>query len=279
MLRCCAIGRWVLLVFVMLATSGFAQTSPADQSEHPTPAAPPAPPAVQSGHGLIVGTVVSVSSETFVVRTEDNQFHLFVFDRGLVRPNGLLSGAHVRIEYTGSGEAGVGLATQVTILDASGATTEVPPPPIELRQTQKEIERLARRWQVGFRVGAGLDPELFLIGAHTNIRLSRDLSFRPNVEFAFGELTDMFAINLEAAYRLPISLQEGRWSVYAGGGPGLNFIHRGIDTRDISFSNVNYETGLNVFGGVRFRRGVFTEVKTSIWAHGVPTLRLLFGYT
>jgi hypothetical protein len=270
----------------MLATSGFAQTSPADQSEHPAQAAPPAPPPeqtappdVQSGHGLIVGIVVSVSTETFVVRTEDNQFHLFVYDRGLVRPKGFASGAHVRIEYTGSGESGVGLATRVTILDESGATTEVPPPPIDLRETQREIERLARRWQFGFRVGAGLDPELFLVGVHTNIRLGRELSFRPNAEFAFGELTDMVAINLEAAYRLPISLQEGRWSVYVGAGPGLNFIHQGIGTRDISFSNFNYETGMNVLGGVRFRRGMFTEVKASVWAHGVPTLRLLFGYT
>ena len=75
----------------------------------------------------------------------------------------------------------------------------------------------------------------------------------------------MVAINLEAAYRLPISLQEGRWSVYVGAGPGLNFIHQGIGTRDISFSNFNYETGMNVFGGVRFRHGTFTEVKTSVW--------------
>ena len=191
----CAAGQCALLVFVILTTTGFAQTSPADQSEHPAQAAPTTPPTTpptapspehtatpgaKSGHDLIVRIVVSVSSETFVIRTEDNQFHLFVFDRGLVRPRGFVSGAHVRVEYTSSGESGVGLATQLTILDETGATTELPPPPIELRETQREIERLARRWQFGFRVGAGLDPELFLVGVHTNIRLSRDLSFRPN---------------------------------------------------------------------------------------------------
>jgi len=216
-----------------------------------------------------------------VVRTEDdNRFHLFIFDRGLVRTKGFVSGAHVQVEYTSSGEAGVGLATQITILDAvSGAATEAPPPPKELRQTQHEIEKLARRWQFGVRIGAGLDPELFLVGGHANFRLTRDFSFRPNAEFAFGELTDMVAINLEAAYRLPVTVQEGRWSVYVGAGPGLNFIHQGVGKRDISFSNFDYETGMNVFSGVRFRRGMFGEVKASVWAPGVPTLRLLFGYT
>ena len=154
-------------------------------------------------------------------------------------------------------------------------------PPKEIRDTQREIEKLARRWQVGVRVGAGLDPELFLIGAHTAIGpiFTEDLYFRPNAEFAFGELTDMVAINLEATYRLPISFREGRWSAYVGVGPGLNFIHQGVGKRDISFSDFNYETGLNFLSGVRFRGGTFAEVKTSLWAPGVPTLRLMFGYT
>jgi hypothetical protein len=52
-----------------------------------------------------------------------------------------------------------------------------------------------------------------------------------------------------------------------------------VGKRDISFSNFTYETGLNVFTGVRFRRGTFAEVKTSLWADDVPTLRLMFGYT
>ena len=145
----------------------------------------------------------------------------------------------------------------------------------------QHLEKLARRWQIGVRIGAGLDPELFLLGVHTAIGpiFSRDFYLRPNVEFAFGELTDMVAINLEGAYRLPITFRQGRWSAYVGTGPGLNFIHQGVDKRDISFSNFDYETGLNVFTGVRFRRGTFAEVKTSLWAHGVPTLRMMFGYT
>jgi len=189
-------------------------------------------------------------------------------------------------DQTAPANPGVRLATRITILEPASAPTagpppDVAPPPKELNATLREIEKLARRWQIGLRIGAGLDPELFLMGVHTAIGpfFSRDFYFRPNVEYAFGELTDMAAINLEAAYRLPITFQHGRWSAYVGAGPGLNFIHQGVDKREISFSNFNYDTGLNDFSGIRFRSGTFTEVKTSLWAPGVPTLRLMLGYT
>jgi hypothetical protein len=222
-----------------------------------------------------------------VVRTEDNHHYLFVFDSDLVRPKGLTSGAHIRVESNSTTEPGVLLATRITVLEpAASATTtgpppDVAPPPKEVREVQREIEKLARRWQIGVRIGGGLDPELFLLGVHTAIGpiFNRDFYLRPNVEFAFGELTDMAAINLEGAYRLPVTFRQGRWSAYVGAGPGLNFIHQGVGKRDISFSNFDYQTGLNVFSGVRFRRGTFAEVKTSLWAEGVPTLRMMFGYT
>jgi len=269
-----------------LVTTVLAQTSPPEQTEHPAAAAPVASPEPGEHAGAIVGSVVSVTRQTMVVRTQDNQFHLFVYDNDLVRPKELIPGARVRVLSDGTGEPGVLLATRITILEPASTSTQGPvpdlaPPPKELRTTEREIEKLARRWQIGVRVGGGLDPELFLIGVHSSIGpvFSRDLYFRPNVEFAFGELTDMVAINLEAAYRLPITFREGRWSAYVGAGPGLNFIHQGVDKRDISFSNFEYQTGLNFFTGVRFRRGTFAEVKTSLWAPGVPTLRLMFGYT
>ena len=280
-------GFLLVTASVTLLTSAVAQTSPSEQTEHPAAtAAPVASPELGEHAGSLVGSVVSVTRQTMVVRTEDNQFHLFVYDNDLVRPKGLTPGARIRVLSDGTGEPGLRLATQITILEpastsAQGPVPDLAPPPKELLTTEREIEKLARRWQIGVRVGGGLDPELFLIGVHTGIGpvFSRDFYFRPNVEFAFGELTDMVAINLEAAYRLPITFRQGRWSAYVGAGPGLNFIHQGVGTRDISFSNFDYQTGLNFFAGVRFRRGTFAEVKTSLWAQGVPTLRLMFGYT
>jgi hypothetical protein len=87
----------------------------------------------------------------------------------------------------------------------------------------------------------------------------------------------MVALNLEAAYRLPITFRHGRWSAYVGAGPGLNFVHTGVDNSDVSFSNFNYETGFNMFTGIRFRRGTFGEVKTSLWAGGYRRCELFWA--
>jgi hypothetical protein len=236
--------------------------------------------------GSIVGTVVSASSQTMVVRTEDNQFHLFVFASDTVRPKALTPGARVRVMSNTTDEAGVRLATKITVLEPTSTSPSEPlpdvaPPPKEIRDVERDIEKEVRRWQLGVRIGAGLDPELFLIGVHTAIGpfFSRDFHLRPNAEFGFGELTDMIALNLEGAFRLPINSRYGRWSSYVGAGPSFNFVHQGLENREIDFGNFEFETGLNVFSGVRFRRGTFVEVKGNLWAHSVPTLRLILGYT
>jgi hypothetical protein len=264
----------VLVTVATLTTNALCQTSTLPEQR-------------ENSASSIVGTVVSTSRQTMVVRTEDNQFHLFVFDSDLVRPKGLAPGARVRVASNATDEAGLRLATGVTVLEptstpeSGAALPDAAPPPKEMREVEREIEKELRRWQVGVRIGAGLDPELFLIGVHAGVGpvFSRDFYFRPNAEFGFGELTDMFALNLEGAYRLPVNFRHGRWSSYAGAGPSFNFVHQGLERREIDFGNFTYETGLNIFTGVRFRRGTFVEVKTNLWAHSVPTLRLIFGYT
>jgi hypothetical protein len=235
----------------------------------------------------MTGVVETVGRQTMVVRTEDNQYHLFSFDSDTVRPKGLARGARVRVLSNETDDPGVRVATRITILELSQKpepgtpVPDVAPPPKEISETERQIEKGVRRLQLGVRIGAGLDPELFLIGVHAGIGpvFSRDFYLRPNVEFGFGELTDMIAINLEGAYRLPINIRHGRWSAYVGAGPSLNFVHQGLERRDVDFGNFEFESGLNVFSGVRFRKGTFAEVKTNLWAHSVPTLRLIIGYT
>jgi hypothetical protein len=55
-----------------------------------------------------------------------------------------------------------------------------------------------------------------MLGVHAGIGpiFSHNFYFRPNAEFAFGEFTDMVALNLEGAYRLPLNFRNGRWSAY-----------------------------------------------------------------
>ena len=239
----------------------------------------------------VEGTVVSSSRETFVIRTSENQFRLFVLDRYTVRPPTLTPGTRVRVASKPTDEADVRLATNITMPEEvppgqPAAAPEQAAPPREVRDLERDIQKQVRRWRIGVRAGAALDPELFLFGVHSQIGpfFHRDISFRPNAEFAFGEVTDVIAINLEAVYRLPISSRQGRWSAYFGAGPALNFINQDFERSQgggsgISFSDFTYDTGFNVLTGLQFRKGTFFELKTSLWSKPAPTLRLIFGYT
>jgi hypothetical protein len=239
----------------------------------------------------VEGTVVSSTRETVVVRTEDNQFQLFVFDRYTTKPRSLANGARVRVVSAPGEEAGARLASNITTLEPApkeqGGTTpdKAQPIPPAVRDLEHDIKRQARRWRLGVRAGAGLDPELLLFGVHSQLGpiFHRDVFFRPNAEFAFGEVTDLIALNLEAIYRLPVVSRQAAWSPYVGAGPGFTFLHQSFQSqqgqgRNIDFGNFDFNAGFNILTGVQFRRGTFFEVKTSIYSRPAPTLRLIFGY-
>lgn len=163
---------------------------------------------------------------------------------------------------------------------ASGQQTpmKATPPPPQVSQVTERMKYEARRWHVGGRIGAGFSPELFMFGLQSQFGpiFTRRLLFRPNADFSFGELTDMFALNLEMAYQLRTSVYD-RWTPYFGMGPALNFIHQGTSASDVSFSDFTYKTGFNVFVGGQKGR-TFVEMKTSLWSGPAPVLRLLVGY-
>jgi hypothetical protein len=266
----------VLLICVIPPTTAMSQeatTSSQSQSEN-----------------TIEGTVATSTRDTLVVRTQDNQFHLFVFDRDTVKPRTVPAGSRVRVVWMPGEEAGVKLASTVAILEAApkqqtGTAPAQAPVPPAVREVERDIERQVRRWRVGVRAGAALDPELLLFGVHTQLGpfFHRDVAFRPNAEFAFGEITDLIALNLEAIYRLPISPRRGRWSPYIGAGPAFTFLHQNFERkagggRNIDFGQFDFDTGLNILAGVQFRRGTFVEIKSSIYSRPAPSFRLIFGY-
>jgi hypothetical protein len=235
------------------------------------------------------GTVVSVSRNTLVVRTDEGRHFLFVLDRDTQRPKALAPGATVRVEFTSEYDPAEGAptATRITLMGPQPATPPaasqdaIPP---EIRRLERDIERAARRYRIGVRAGVGLDPELVLLGAHATLGpiFTRRLLFRPNAEFAYGELTTLFAVNLEAIYRLTPTVPRNRWSAYAGGGPTLGFSHRGFtaegdDGRSFDFGDFGFNGGLNLVGGVEKGTGTFIELKASIYTD--PHVRLLFGVT
>lgn len=232
------------------------------------------------------GTVASSTRQTFVVRTADNQFYLFVFNRYTSKPQLIAVGSRVRVVSVPGAETGSRLATRVTILEPASKeehadTGEAAPIPPAVRELESNIKREARRWRLGVRAGAAFDPELFMFGVHSQMGpiFHSRVFFRPNAEFAFGEVTDLIALNLEGVYKMR-ALSEGRdWSPYVGAGPALIFIHQSFQHgRNIDFGNFDFDVGFNVLIGAQFRRGTFLEAKTSLYSRPAPVFRLIFGY-
>jgi hypothetical protein len=237
----------------------------------------------------VEGTVASSSRDTLVVRTDDGQFHLFTYGGGAVRPRSLAQGTRVRVTAGAADENGTRDATNVAVLSASSsgsaATTDksaqAAPVPPEVRHIEDDIRREGRRWRLGVRAGAAFNPELFMFGIHSQVGpiIHPRVLFRPNAEFAFGEVTDLIALNLEAVYRFSNASRRGNWTPYVGAGPALIFIHQNFEAgRNIDFGNFDYETGFNVLAGMQSRRGMFVELKTSLYSGPAPKLRLIFGY-
>jgi hypothetical protein len=239
-----------------------------------------------STQSTIEGTVASVARQTFVVRTEDNQFYLFTFNRYTDTPQSIAIGARVRVESRPGSETGTRLATRVTTLEAASpqqhaAGTEAAPIPESVRNVESDIRREARRWRLGVRAGAAFDPELFMFGVHSQMGpiFSTRVFFRPSAEFAFGEVTDLIALNLEGVYRFPRSAERSNWSPYVGAGPALTFIHQNFQAgRNIDFGNFDFDAGFNILLGMQSRRGTFVEAKTSLWSRPAPVFRLIVGY-
>jgi hypothetical protein len=242
---------------------------------------------VQAGENTVEGIVVSTSAETLVVRTDDNDFHLFLLDRTTIRPNTIIQGTRVRVKST-VGDRGARLASEVSALGSTktsnGTETQAKPVPPAVKNVEQDIKREARRWHLGVRAGAALDPELFMFGVHSQIGpvFNRNVFLRPNAEFAFGEVTDLIALNLEAIYRFPISTRGKDFSAYLGAGPGFTFIHQNFERtqgqgRNIDFGDFSYQTGFNILTGLQ-RRHTFFEIKTSLYSRPAPTIRLILGY-
>jgi hypothetical protein len=244
-------------------------------------------PTQVQNESTIEGTVASSARQTFVVRTSDNQFYLFTFNRYTDKPQSLAVGTRVRVDSRPGVQTGSRLATRVAVLEAApkdqqhAAGIDAAPIPESVRNVESDIRREARRWRLGVRAGAAFDPELFMFGVHSQMGpvFTSRVFFRPSAEFAFGEVTDLIALNLEGVYRFPRSAERSNWSPYVGAGPALTFIHQNFQAgRNIDFGNFDFDAGFNILLGMQSRRGTFFEAKTSLWSRPAPVLRLIVGY-
>lgn len=245
----------------------------------------------------ITGIIVSSTANTMVVKTDGGRYILFVLNRNTVRPRGLPTGTGVTVTSRPGDEPGVRTASLVTASEMAqtakapvsaqrGTTTGVSDEPIppELRRLERQINRQVRKYNVGVRAGAALDPEIIFGGVHARFGpiFHSDIFFRPNAEIGFGEVTTQIALNFEAIYRMPLNERSGRWSAYLGAGPGFAFSHRNFTdaesgNRDIDFGEFDWHTGLNVLTGLEYRNGMFIEFKAT--AYATPHFRMMIGYS
>src|SRR4029078_7532649 len=99
----------------------------------------------------IEGTVASSTRQTFVVRTSDNQFYLFTFNRYTDKPKILPVGTRIRVDSRPGTDTGTRLASKVTTLEAApkdqqrAAGTDAAPIPESVRNVEGDIKREARR--------------------------------------------------------------------------------------------------------------------------------------
>jgi hypothetical protein len=166
---------------------------------------------------------------------------------------------------------------------ARAAQQNVPP---KAQEAEDKVERVVRRFRIGFSGGVGLDPEIIDFGAHATFGpiFNDNVQFRPGIEFGVGEVTTLFGINLDVIYTLPGANRQTRWSPYVGAGPNFALSHRGFsaNTTDsqgnrFDFGDTNFDAGFNFIAGARNRSGLFIEMKAT--AYGVSNVRLLAGYT
>ena len=128
----------------------------------------------KSGDAVVEGVVVSATRHTIVVRSDDNQYHLFTFNNDAVRNDAARPGARVRVSGSAPDEEGTQVADNVSVLQpasdaANSGQVSAAPPPAQVGKVTNSIENEARRWHVGGRIGVGFSPEIFLFGVQSEL--------------------------------------------------------------------------------------------------------------
>ncbi len=264
-----------LAILTTILTAGVAAPPAIGQTANPVPygaATYSAPDEITT-----IGFVVSASKHTIMIRQDGTGlYQLFIIDKDAVKPSGKIApGSGVTIISVPGDDPDVRLARFIAI------SALTPPPvthpstvPQSIQNLDKAIQRAARGYSVGLYTGFSLDTETVLFGINAKFGpIFGDIYFRPGFEFGLGEITKNFTLNLEGVYRLPLTNRLGPWSTYIGAGPGLSWAC--LCAHD--FNSFSFNAGLNVFMGMQWRKGMFLEVKSSVWT--TPHLRFMVGYT
>ncbi len=95
------------------------------QAQQTPPDAPSAQ--TQENSHVVEGTVVSMSRQILVVRSDDNQYHLFTYAAGTVPEATVKPGARVRVSAAAPDENGTQLIENITVIHPSGEAAHTEP--------------------------------------------------------------------------------------------------------------------------------------------------------
>ena len=241
-----------------------------------------------------IGTVTSMGRGSIVIRTDQDTYLVYEVTPQTVRAGVVEPGARVSVLSLTSDIDPAPRALAINVLPRpqglgapSAETVQAEPAvPQRVQQLTTQIERQARRYRAGVQGGIALDPELITLDGFATFGpfFSRNLNVRPNVEFAFGELTTLIGIHFDALYTLPGVTRSIRWAPYVGAGPSFTFSHRGFEETDVigddvsrfNFDDYAWHNGVNFIVGARNPNGVFFEMKSTAW--GAANVRMLGGF-
>lgn len=241
-------------------------------------------PATASAERVETGVVVSSSAAALIVRNDDGQYAVYALDRDTVRPRSIARGSHVRVVGR-PGENGSAIPVAVSVVTTAeagqdpGAVDDTVPPGV--RRLERQIQRAARRYRLGGYGAVAMDPELVTLGARGTVGPLFDttVSFRPNIQLGFGEITTLLGVDLDGVYHLARRGSPRTWTPYFGAGINLSFSHvnfnREEDGRSWDFGDYDLDSGINFIAGIENTNRVFIELVST--AYAAPHVRFIVG--
>ena len=275
------------------ATAVIVCTSVGRAQEPTAPAQEPTASTSSTDERRTVGTVTSIGRGSLLVQTDEGKFVVYSVEPGILRRTPLEPGSRVRVITLSTDTDPAPEALAIDKLPArQGLAPQQPDAvPLEVRRLEKQVQRQARRYRAGITGGAALDPEMISIDGFVTFApvFQRNVSVRPNLELAFGEVTTLIGLHFDVLYTLPGITRSVRWAPYIGAGPNFSFSHRGVDENEFledgavavdngrfDFDQFEWNNGFNFIVGARSPNGAFFEMKAT--AYGVANIRMLAGF-
>lgn len=129
----------------------------------------------------------------------------------------------------------------------------------------------------GLRFGGSIDPDQVTVGTYVKLgKMTQMFSFRPSVDFGFGD--DLFTVAGNVDAQVDFVDFEGSYKPFVGGGLGL--IYYNVSDDSFEGDDSDTEIGVNLYGGVErdfgsYKRG-YAEVRVGI--DDLPDLKFTLGF-